>query len=54
MPLINCEITLNQDWLAIGVIRKDNIATTFAIADIKLYVTVATLSTQNTARLPQQ
>ena len=52
MPLINCEIYLILTWSANCVIVCTNVANqgaTFAIAEVKLYVPVATLSTQNNA-----
>ena len=54
MPLINCEIYLILTWSANCVIVCTNVANqgaTFAIAEVNLYVPVATLSTQNNAKL---
>ena len=51
MPLINCEINVILTWSANCVISKVavNPGTTFAITDTKLYVPVATLSTEDNA-----
>ena len=56
MPLINCEINLILTWSANCVISSAavNQATTFAITDTKLYVSVVTLSTDDNAKLSQQ
>ena len=56
MPLINCEINLILTWPANCVISSAavNQATTFAITDAKLYVSVVTLSTDDNAKLSQQ
>ena len=54
MPLINCEITLDLNWSENCVILATNVAaqaTTFSITDVKLYVPVRTLSTQDNAKL---
>ena len=54
MPLINCEINLMFTWPSTCVIVSTNIGAqnaTFAITDIKLYVPVVTLSTQENAKL---
>ena len=54
MPLINCEILA---WSANCVIVSTNVTNqnaTFEITDTKLYVPVATLSTQDNSKLLQQ
>ena len=53
IPLINCEINAILTWSANFVISNAaaNQATTFAITDIKLYVPVVTLSTDDNAKL---
>ena len=43
MCLINCEINLIVTWPANYVVSELNRRVTFAIADIKLYVSAATL-----------
>ena len=50
MPLINCEVNLMLTWSA----DVANQIATFAITDTKLYVPVATLSTQDNAKLLEQ
>ena len=47
MPLIYCEINLDLRWLTFCVITNSTGVGTFAIADIKIYVPVVTLSTQD-------
>ena len=57
MPLINCEINLDINWSENCVIVATNVAAetgTFSITDTKLYVPVATLSTQENAKLLKQ
>ena len=56
MPLINCEINLILTWSAncFTFNTATNQAITFAITDIKLYVPVVTLSTQDNAKQLQQ
>ena len=53
----NCEISFDQNWSGNCVIVATNIAdqvTSFSITDRKLYVPVATLSTQDNAKLLEQ
>ena len=47
MHLINCKINLILTWSSTCVITNSIGAGTFAITDTKLYVPVATLSTQD-------
>ena len=54
MPLINCEDNLILTWSSTCVITDSNGAGTFAITDIKLYVPVVTLSTQENTKFLQQ
>ena len=57
MPLINCKITLLLTWSISCVIVSTNVANQnaiFAITDTKLYVSVITLSQQDTAKLLEQ
>ena len=51
MPLINCEISHILTWSYKCVLSNDTKATTFEIADTKLYVPVLILSTQDNAKL---
>ena len=50
----NCEINLISTWSSRCVLSNDTRATTFAINDTKGCVPVATLSTQDNAKLLQQ
>ena len=54
MPLINCETNALLTWSGKCVFSHNTKATTFAIADIKHFVPVVTLSTQDNAKLLQQ
>ena len=54
MPLINCEVNLILTWSSTCVITNYNGAGAFAITDIKLYVPVVTLSTQENTKFLQQ
>ena len=51
MPLINCEISLTLTWSENCVISSPIEKTEFAITDTKLYVPVATLSTEDNIKL---
>ena len=57
MPLINCEVNLILTWSSTCVLIATNVQNqnaTFAITDTKLYVPVATLSTQENIKFFQQ
>ena len=54
MPLINCEVALMLIWSEDCVITNSTGKGKFAITETKLYVPVATLSTQDNAKLLQQ
>ena len=57
MPLINCEVNLILTWSSNGVLIATNNqsqAATFEITDIKLYVPVVTISTQENTKFLQQ
>ena len=54
MSLSNCEVNLILTWLSTCVITASRGAGTFAITDIKLFVPVVTLSTQENTKLLQQ
>ena len=54
MPLINCEVNLILTWSKDWVITNSECEAKFAITEIKLYVPVVTLSTQDNAKLLQQ
>ena len=54
MSLMDCEINLVLTWTAKCMLSNDAKTTTFVIADIKLYVPVVTLSTQNYYNINQK
>ena len=57
IPLVNCEVSLILTWSENCVIVSTGVANqnaTFAISDIKLYVLVVTLSTQDNFKLLQK
>ena len=54
MPLINCEVNLTLKWSKDCVITNSEGEEKFAITERKLYVPIATLSTQDNAKLLQQ
>ena len=54
MTLINCEVELMLIWSEDCVITNSTGEGKFAITETKLYVPVATLSTQDNAKLLQQ
>ena len=54
MPLINCEINPILTWPSTCVITNSTGAGTFVKTEIKLYVPVVILSTQDNAKLLQQ
>ena len=54
MPLINCKINLILTWSEDCVISFGTGRQKFKITDIKLYVPVVTLSTQDNAKPLQQ
>ena len=54
MPLINCEINLVLTWSESSVITNSIGVELFTIINIKLYVPLVTLSTQDNTKLLQQ
>ena len=54
IALVNCENNLILTWSDQFVLSNDTKATTFAITDTKLYISVVTLSTQDNAKLLEQ
>ena len=54
MPLINFEVNLNLTWSSNCVITNSTGTETFKITDVKLYVPLVTLSTQDNSQLLQQ
>ena len=54
MPLISCEVNLEQTWSRDCVITNSTGEGKFTMIETKLYVPVVTLSTQDNAKLLQQ
>ena len=54
IPLINCEINLRLSWSDKCVLSNDPKATTSTTTDTKLYVSIVTVSTEDSAKLLQQ
>ena len=54
MPLINCEVNFELTWSKDCVITNSTREGKVQITEIKLYVPVVTLSTQDNAKLLQQ
>ena len=54
MPLINCEVNIILTWSSTCIITNSTGAGAFEITDIKSYVPVVTLSTQDNSKLFQQ
>ena len=54
MPLINCKVNLILTWSPTRVISSKTGEIKFKINEIRLYVPVVTLSTQDNAKLLQQ
>ena len=50
MPLINCKIKFSLKWYEKCISSSSGIAATFTIADIKLYVLVVTLKTEDNTK----
>ena len=53
MPLINCKVELSLKWYENCMLSSAGTAATFAITDIKLYVSVVTLKTRDNAKLSE-
>ena len=51
MPLINCKIEVSLKWHENCILSSAVTAVTFAITDSKLYVPIATLKTEDSAKL---
>ena len=54
MPLINCKVYLELNWIEDCILSSAGDAAKFAITDAKLYVPIVTLSTKNSANLTKQ
>ena len=53
MPLINCKVELSLKWNENCILSSAGTATNFTITDTKLHVPVATLKTEDNAKLSQ-
>ena len=51
MPLINYKVEISLSWNPNRVLSKSVGASAFALTDAKLYVPIATLSTEDNAKL---
>ena len=51
MPLINCKVYLELNWIENCVLSSIGDTAKFAIADAKLHVPIVTLSTKDSANL---
>ena len=54
MPLINCKVCLELNWIEECILYDDGGTAKFAIMDAKLHVTIVTLSTKDSANLAKQ
>ena len=54
MPLINCKVYLELNWIEDCILSSAGDAAKFAITDAKLYVPIVTLSTKDSANLTKQ
>ena len=50
MSLINCKVELSLKWYEKCILSSAGTTVTFAITDIKLYVPVVTLKTEDNAK----
>ena len=54
MPLINCKVYLELNWIEDCILSSDGDSAKLAITDAKLHVPLATLSTKESATLAKQ
>ena len=54
MPLVNCKVPLELNWIEDCILSNAANSTKFKIADPKLHVSIITLSTKNNANLTKQ
>ena len=54
MPLINCKVYLEVNWIEDCILSSTRNSAKFAITDAKLHVPIVTLSTKDTANLTKQ
>ena len=54
MPLINCKVYLELNWIEGCILSSAGDSAKFAITDTKLHVPIVTLSTKDSANLAKQ
>ena len=54
MPVINCKVFLELNWIEDCIFSGDGNSAKFSIADTKLHVPIVTLSTKDSANLTKQ
>ena len=54
MPLINCKVHLELNWIEDCILSSDGDSTKFEVTDAKLHVLIVTLSTKDRANLTKQ
>ena len=54
MPLINCKVYLELNWIEDCILSSAADSTKFEITDAKLHVPIVTLSTKDSANLTKQ
>ena len=54
MPLINCKVYLELNWIENCILFSTGDSAKFAITDAKLHVPIVTLSTKDSANLTKQ
>ena len=54
MPLINCKVYLELNWIEDCILSSSGNTAKYAIADAKLHVPIVTLSTKDSANLAKQ
>ena len=54
MPLINCKVYLELNWIEDCILSSAGDSAKFAITDAKLHVPIVTLSTKDSANLTKQ
>ena len=54
MPLINCKVYLELNWIEDCILSSAGNTAKFAITDTKLHVPIVTLSTKGSANLAKQ
>ena len=51
MPLINCKVELSSKWIKNCILSSAGTAATFKITDVKLYIPILTLKTEDNTNL---